>query len=260
MKIRPYYRIEPNEWLFTENAEVLNAQRRASTHPEMDEKQIEEYVRQWAIKELITTYGYPQEWIGRRIVIEEPVQIGSTEKRADIGIKTDGNKNFLLIETKARDLPNADYIRAEKQLQSYLAATIGASYGMLTDGNVIRTKVLVKKKDPNQFDYADDIPFHKPVDEVPKNRLASLHLGWLGDTPFHVDPQVIVTGRTCLVGASGSGKSYALGVICEELMKIHLPFMLIDVEGEYSGLKANGEAIWVGDDSKCDLLWDSADL
>jgi len=260
MKIRPYYRIKPNEWLFTENAEVLNAQRRASTHPEMDEKQIEEYVRQWAIKELITTYGYPQEWIGRRIVIEEPVQIGSTEKRADIGIKTDGNKTFLLIETKARDLPKAGYIRAEKQLQSYLAATIGASYGMLTDGNVIRTKVLVKKKDPNQFDYADDIPFHKPVDEVPKNRLESLHLGWLGDTPFHVDPQIIVTGRTCLVGASGSGKSYALGVICEELMKIHLPFMLIDVEGEYSGLKANGEAIWVGDDNKCDLLWDSVDL
>ena len=260
MKIRPYYRIGPNGWLFTENADVLNAQRRAINHPEMDEKQIEEYVRQWVIKELITTYGYPQEWIGRRIVIEESVQIGSTEKRADIGIKNNGNKNFLLIETKARDLPNADYIRAEKQLQSYLAATIGASYGMLTDGNVMRTKVLVKKKDPNQFDYTDYIPFHEPVDEVPKKTSELLHIGWLGDDLFHVDPQVIVTGRTCLVGASGSGKSYALGVICEELMKIHLPFMLIDVEGEYSGLKANGEAIWVGDDSQCDLLWDSVDI
>ncbi|MCH8022242.1 MAG: type I restriction enzyme HsdR N-terminal domain-containing protein [Thaumarchaeota archaeon] len=260
MKIRPYYRIEPNKWLFTENADVLNAQRRASNHPEMDEKQIEEYVRQWVIKELITTYGYPQEWVGRRIVIEESVQIGSTEKRADISIKNEEHKNFLIIETKARDLPNTDYVRAEKQLQSYLAATIGALYGMLTDGNVMRTKVLVKKQDPNQFDYADDIPFHKPVDEVPKKILDSLHIGWLGDNPFHVDPQIIVTGRTCLIGASGSGKSYALGVICEELMKIHLPFMLIDVEGEYFGLKVNGEAIWVGDDSQCDLLWDSVDL
>ncbi|MFQ6010651.1 MAG: type I restriction enzyme HsdR N-terminal domain-containing protein [Nitrososphaerales archaeon] len=260
MKIRPYYRIDPKDWLYLDNADILNAQKRAIDHPEMDERQIEEYVRQWVLNELITTYGYPREWIGRRIVVEEPVQIGSTEKRADIGIKNEGNKNLLLIETKARNLPDSEFIRAEKQLQSYLAATIGASHGMLTDGNVIRSRVLVKKNDPNQFEYADDIPNYTLPRETPKRTLESLHIGWLGDSPFHVDPQIIVTGRTCLVGASGSGKSYALGVICEELLKIRLPFMLIDVEGEYSGLKANGEAIWVGDDIQCDLLWDNVDL
>jgi type I restriction enzyme M protein len=34
--------------------------------------------------ELIDTYGYPKEWIGERIVIEEPVKMGSMTKESDI--------------------------------------------------------------------------------------------------------------------------------------------------------------------------------
>jgi len=52
-----------------------------------------------------------------------------------------------------------------------------------------------------------------------------------------------------------SGKSYAVGVICEELCKTKVPFAIIDLEGEYSGLKEKYEAIWVGDDEGCDLAW-----
>ena len=44
------------------------------------EKSIEEFVRQWALRQLLTAYKYPTEWIGERIVIEEPVKMGSTEK------------------------------------------------------------------------------------------------------------------------------------------------------------------------------------
>ncbi|MDG7001613.1 MAG: DUF87 domain-containing protein, partial [Nitrososphaerota archaeon] len=62
-------------------------------------------------------------------------------------------------------------------------------------------------------------------------------------------------GRTCVIGSSGSGKSYTVGVLCEELCKTKVPFAIIDVEGEYSGLKEKFEAIWVGDDASCDLRW-----
>lgn len=72
---------------------------------------------------------------------------------------------------------------------------------------------------------------------------------------FHVDADVFATGRTCVIGSSGSGKSYAVGVICEELCKAKVPFAIIDVEGEYSGLKEKFETIWVGDDTPCDLKW-----
>src|SRR5579872_2034619 len=73
--------------------------------------------------------------------------------------------------------------------------------------------------------------------------------------PFQVDTNLISTGRTCVIGTSGSGKSYTVGVICEELCKAKVPFAIIDLEGEYSGLKEKYEAIWVGDDEGCDLMW-----
>ncbi|MEM3202239.1 MAG: DUF87 domain-containing protein [Candidatus Micrarchaeaceae archaeon] len=52
-----------------------------------------------------------------------------------------------------------------------------------------------------------------------------------------IDAQLIMTGRGCALGQSGSGKSYLIGVIAEELCKLHLPFMIIDTEGEYANLK-----------------------
>ncbi len=74
---------------------------------------------------------------------------------------------------------------------------------------------------------------------------------------FAIDANVIVTGRTCIIGASGSGKSYAVGVICEELCKHGVPFALVDSEGEYSGLKQKYEVVWVADDERADLKWGS---
>jgi type IV secretory pathway VirB4 component len=87
-----------------------------------------------------------------------------------------------------------------------------------------------------------------------------LSLGSIDGKPFHVDANLIATGRTCVLGSSGSGKSYAVGVICEELCKNHVPFVIIDTEGEYSGLKEKYDVIWVGEDQHCDLNWKSLNL
>ncbi len=54
-----------------------------------------------------------------------------------------------------------------------------------------------------------------------------------------------------------SGKSYTVGVICEELCKNKVPFVIIDIEGEYSGLKEKYEAVWVGESRSCDLRWNN---
>lgn len=51
------------------------------------EQDIEEFVRQWALKQLLDKYNYPREWLGEKLQIEEPVKIGSSEKEADIAIK-----------------------------------------------------------------------------------------------------------------------------------------------------------------------------
>ncbi len=78
---------------------------------------------------------------------------------------------------------------------------------------------------------------------------------------FQVNPDLFATGRTCVIGSSGSGKSYTVAVICEELCKHKVPFVIVDTEGEYSGLKEKFGVIWIGDDPKCDLRWkDKIDL
>jgi hypothetical protein len=78
--------------------------------------------------------------------------------------------------------------------------------------------------------------------------------------PFTIEANVVATGRTCVLGSSGSGKSYAVGVLCEELCKNGVPFAIVDTEGEHTGLKEKYEVIWVGEETGCDLYWDSVDV
>jgi len=156
MKIRPFYRIPPEEWLLTTNADVATAQRKAINNPQMDERDIEEYVRQWVLRELIETYGYPKEWLGERIIVEETVQMATMLKQADISIKNDRHKTFLFVETKKSGVSRQEFESAEQQLMGYLSSTHTATVGMVTDGKI--TRCLVKKIDPNDFDYIPDIP------------------------------------------------------------------------------------------------------
>ena len=68
-----------------------------------------------------------------------------------------------------------------------------------------------------------------------------------------INAEDLVTGRTCIVGQSGSGKSYTVAVICEELAKNNLGFCIIDTEGEYFSLKEKYQILWIGSDEKCDI-------
>ena len=59
-----------------------------------------------------------------------------------------------------------------------------------------------------------------------------LHIG----EAFSIDPGYLVSERSAVIGQSGSGKSYLVSVICEELAANDLGFAVIDTEGEYAGL------------------------
>ncbi len=60
----------------------------------------------------------------------------------------------------------------------------------------------------------------------------------IGET-FSIDPGYLVTERSAVIGQSGSGKSYLVSVICEELAASDLGFVVIDTEGEYAGLSGH---------------------
>jgi len=89
---------------------------------------------------------------------------------------------------------------------------------------------------------------------------AYLEIGSCNGKPFRVDANLVATGRTCVIGASGSGKSYAVAVICEELCKAKVPFAILDTEGEYAGLKEKYEVILISEDPNADLNWNGLNL
>lgn len=63
----------------------------------------------------------------------------------------------------------------------------------------------------------------------------------------------VLTGRLFLTGKSDSGKSNTISVVFEELLKEGYPFLVVDTEGEYYGLKESFEVLHVGADEECDL-------
>ncbi|MDE1865760.1 MAG: DUF87 domain-containing protein [Candidatus Micrarchaeota archaeon] len=60
--------------------------------------------------------------------------------------------------------------------------------------------------------------------------------------------QTVMTGRGCIIGQSGSGKSFLAGVIAEGLCRAKMPFCVIDTDGEYSSLRSSFNVIVVGGD------------
>ncbi|HMD79223.1 MAG TPA: DUF87 domain-containing protein, partial [Nitrososphaerales archaeon] len=73
--------------------------------------------------------------------------------------------------------------------------------------------------------------------EPPPGEEPILEIGTGPDGPFAVEANLVATGRTCVLGSSGSGKSYTVGVLCEELCRNQVPFTIVDTEGEHTGLK-----------------------
>jgi len=70
---------------------------------------------------------------------------------------------------------------------------------------------------------------------------------------LQIDLADLLTGRGFITGKSGSGKSNTAGKISEEILEAGYPLMVIDIEGEYYGLKEEYELLHVGADEECDL-------
>ena len=71
----------------------------------------------------------------------------------------------------------------------------------------------------------------------------SVSLGKLMGYGFEVNLLVKNFGRIFITGKSGSGKSYTMGVLCEEFMKKGIPVVILDRHGEYGALKVASDEI-----------------
>lgn len=63
----------------------------------------------------------------------------------------------------------------------------------------------------------------------------------------------LLTGRGFVTGKSGSGKSNSVSVLAEKLLNRGYALLVVDIDGEYYGLKERYEILHVGDDEECDI-------
>ena len=64
----------------------------------------------------------------------------------------------------------------------------------------------------------------------------------------------LLTGRGFITGKSGSGKSNTASVVAEKLLDSALGLLIVDVDGEYYGLKEEYEILHAGADDECDIV------
>lgn len=53
-----------------------------------------------------------------------------------------------------------------------------------------------------------------------------------------IDPKKLITQHLAVLAKSGAGKSYAVGVLLEELAELKVPIVIIDPHGEYGSIKS----------------------
>ena len=88
----------------------------------------------------------------------------------------------------------------------------------------------------------------------------SLLLGNLIGYPYDVYLLIKDFGRIFITGKSGSGKSYTMGVLCEEFLKKGVPLVILDRHGEYGALKVESEDTGEGESEFVDNIIEFSDL
>ena len=78
-------------------------------------------------------------------------------------------------------------------------------------------------------------------------------LGSQPDAPVDLPVVEILTGRGFVTGKSGSGKSNTASVVAEKLLDAGFGLLIVDIDGEYYGLKEEYEILHVGGDDECDI-------
>ncbi len=95
-------------------------------------------------------------------------------------------------------------------------------------------KVPIK---PNSLVYKAD---RKIISEVLNLKKDGLYIGVLEaneDVKVFLDPQELISKHVAVLAATGSGKSYTVGVLLEEIAERRIPVVVIDPHGEYISMR-----------------------
>ncbi len=106
--------------------------------------------------------------------------------------------------------------------------------GYREDGILKIPKVPIK---PNSLVYRAD---KRIITEVLNLKRDGLYIGVLEaneDVKVYLDPQELISKHVAVLAATGSGKSYTVGVLIEEIAERRIPIVVIDPHGEYISMR-----------------------
>ncbi len=152
-------------------------------------------------------------------------------------IKESSTSSFVFKATA--DVRKLDYVLVEDILaqiweikqQSQGTFAHAVVIGSLRKNYMIRSPLKIGSK------------VYKAEEKIAKKILGiceeGIYIGLLKDTEIkvHLSPDILIQKHICVLAKSGSGKSYAMGVIVEEFIKKGIPVLIIDPHGEYVSLR-----------------------
>lgn len=146
-----YYEVNSSEWVFPSDIEISN----------WTKTDIREKVRQWLLKELFSTYGYPQRWLENRVTFHQQKDDNDI---FGFSFLTENSLPFLIvIITSPNITPD------EGQLKTTLLNQQFAGLGIITDGSEQGTRFLRRRFDSQSCDYITDCePYSKLTKQAEK--------------------------------------------------------------------------------------------
>ncbi len=177
----------------------------------------------------------------------DPSRVGSI-----VGDVTTTTFRFAVEDT---DLNATQYIRFEHEEERYLAQVIqierevdGA--GGNGDGDLRADAQIVGRRDDKgrlikpSTPPKPETPVHAAEGQLVREALNldddGAFLGQLRglELPVHLDVNGLVQKHSSILAKTGAGKSYALGVMMEEMLKHDVPVVVVDPHGEHASLQA----------------------
>jgi type I restriction enzyme M protein len=161
-RLSVYYDIPTTEWLFP------------TDFPDKKSKKGDgrEKIRQWILKELFSTYGYPQEWLADRITF---YQSQTGDASFGFSFLTKNQLPFLTVIVAPPDVTLDD-----RELKDLLLSQQSAGLGIMTNGSERGTRFLRRRFDSETCDYITDCESYSPFVGLAEKRLR--FLGHVKDT------------------------------------------------------------------------------
>lgn len=152
-QLSSFYEVKFSEWVFPTNVKTLSP----SKHND------KEKIRQWILKELFSSYGYPQEWLENRVVFHEQE---SENEIFGFSFLTKNQLPFLLVLiTAPNEIPN------DGKLKDTLLNQRFAGLGIITNGSEEATRFLRRRFDSQSCDYITDCEIYSPLSKSAAKQL-----------------------------------------------------------------------------------------